>query len=136
MAAATFGSTLASSTVVAAEPIALIARRQFASSFEVGCSVAVSTTTRRVRRHARNLRLSPSSTALLTIGQCAFTWSSMRTGGTFSPPAVMMSSLMRPVIASSWSPDPSAHGKNLPRSPERRKRDASKVSADFSGLLR
>mmetsp|Transcript_24953 Transcript_24953/g.71690 ORF Transcript_24953/g.71690 Transcript_24953/m.71690 type:complete len:203 (+) Transcript_24953:232-840(+) len=108
-ALATLGSALASATVVAEEPIACIASKQVASSLSVGCGPTSvgSITTRSVSRHERNLRLSPMSTALLTIGHCSLTWSSTRTGGTFSPPAVMMSSLMRPVIASIGVPLPS-----------------------------
>jgi len=41
---------------------------------------------------ARNFALSPTSMALLMMGQASFTASSIGTGGTFSPPAVMISS--------------------------------------------
>lgn len=45
-----------------------------------------------VRRMERNFLLSPISIALLMHGSCAFTSSSINTGGTFSPPAVIISS--------------------------------------------
>lgn len=46
----------------------------------------------RVSSMARNFRWSPSSMALLMMGSSLFTASSRGTGGTFSPPAVMISS--------------------------------------------
>jgi len=40
----------------------------------------------------RNLRLSPTNMQLLTHGNASFTLSSIATGGTFSPPAVIINS--------------------------------------------
>jgi len=40
----------------------------------------------------RNLRLSPTNMQLLTHGKASFTLSSIGTGGTFSPPAVIINS--------------------------------------------
>jgi hypothetical protein len=56
----------------------------------------------------RNLSLSPSSMALLTMDASAFTASSMGTGGMFSPPAVMISSEEEPQRASEPSGGPLA----------------------------
>ncbi len=49
----------------------------------------------RVKSIDKNFLLSPMSMALLMIGSSLFTASSMGTGGTFSPPAVMISSEWR-----------------------------------------
>lgn len=46
-----------------------------------------------VRSMERNFSLSPTNMALLTMGSSDFSESSMGTGGTFSPPAVMISSV-------------------------------------------
>ena len=50
-----------------------------------------------VSKHDRNFFLSPTTMALLMHGNIFLMVSSMMIGGTFSPPAVIISSLMRPV---------------------------------------
>lgn len=51
--------------------------------------------TLRVSSMERNLSLSPISMALLMMGTSAFRASSIGTGGMFSPPAVMISSVKK-----------------------------------------
>ena len=70
-----------------------------------------------VKRTERNLSLSPTTTAVDTPGSSDLSASSMGTGGTFSPPAVMSSSLMRPVILSMGAA-PAPKGTKAPVSPE------------------
>ena len=50
-----------------------------------------------VSRHDKNFFLSPTTIALLMQLNILLMVSSMMMGGTFSPPAVMINSLMRPV---------------------------------------
>lgn len=62
-------------------------------SFHGCCGSERLRVTLRVISMERNLSLSPSSMALLMMGTSAFSASSMGTGGMFSPPAVMISSV-------------------------------------------
>mmetsp|Transcript_26240 Transcript_26240/g.81057 ORF Transcript_26240/g.81057 Transcript_26240/m.81057 type:complete len:257 (-) Transcript_26240:1408-2178(-) len=82
-----------------------------------------------VTRHTLYLRLSPTMTTLDSAGQCRLIASSTGTGAMFSPPAVMMSSLMRPVMYTC----PSASMR--PTSPEWSHPSPSMVSCDFSALF-
>ena len=90
----TAGSEMASSTVLALLPISLHQSTAAEASLLVGSRVSASTSTLRVRRQLRNFLLSPMSMALLRQGSSSMMPSSISTGGTFSPPAVMMSSLI------------------------------------------
>lgn len=80
-------------------------------SFLVGCPVFPSISTLKVIKAATNLYYSPSSMILLHAAQCRLKLSSIATGAMFSPPEVMINSLILPVITSQLS-------MILPRSPE------------------
>mmetsp|Transcript_28345 Transcript_28345/g.34526 ORF Transcript_28345/g.34526 Transcript_28345/m.34526 type:complete len:205 (+) Transcript_28345:239-853(+) len=89
--------SIASAVVVALEPISFDVARACPVSLSEG-TPSSSTSTRRQRRMVKNLRLSPIAIQFDKAGMAALNWSSINTGGMFSPPAVIMSSLMRPVI--------------------------------------
>uniref|UniRef100_A0A0K2V695 Uncharacterized protein n=1 Tax=Lepeophtheirus salmonis TaxID=72036 RepID=A0A0K2V695_LEPSM len=80
-----------------------------------------------VRRQDKNFFLSPITIALLRRGISILIISSIKTGGTFSPPAVIISSLIRPVTLKY----PSAS--TLPMSPECNQSSLSMASLVFSG---
>ena len=64
----------------------------------VGASLFLrSTITLNVRKHERNFRLSPIKMTFEMHGRHSLMASSTGIGATFSPPAVMSSSLMRPI---------------------------------------
>ncbi len=65
-------------------------------TYLVGTSVALSTSVLKVRKQERNFLLSPMRMTLEMQGSSLLMASSMGTGATFSPPAVISSSLMRP----------------------------------------
>lgn len=50
----------------------------------------------------RNLRLSPTNMQLLMQGNTSFTLSSIGTGGTFSPPAVINSSAVNKQVTNGY----------------------------------
>jgi hypothetical protein len=91
------GHTRASSDVEAVDPISMDVSRDVLVSLFEG-TPSSSTSTFKQRTTLKNLRLSPMTMQLPTAGMASFNCSSMRTGGTFSPPAVMMISLIRPVM--------------------------------------
>mmetsp|Transcript_10722 Transcript_10722/g.39724 ORF Transcript_10722/g.39724 Transcript_10722/m.39724 type:complete len:256 (+) Transcript_10722:159-926(+) len=92
-------------------------------------SVSGSCSCRSVTRHELNLRLSPIIITLEMPGRRDFSLSSIGTGAMFSPPAVMISSLMRPVM-----PSRLVVGSTFPTSPECNHPSASTVSSVFSAL--
>ena len=77
-------------------PIDSIHSRQVGANLLVGVSLSISTL--KVRKHVRNFFLSPIRTTLEMHGKADLMLSSIGTGATFSPPAVMMSSFFRPAI--------------------------------------
>ena len=102
----TFGSLHASSEVLTDTP-AFCYKNAIASGvkFVDGIPVAMSTSTLKVMRADINLFCSPTIMILEQAGHSFLNPSSIGTGATFSPPAPIISSLIRPVIL-----------RNLPRS--------------------
>ena len=87
----TFGQLIASLIVLAEDPFFL--RISTTSSLSSSGVLVL-----RQRRTVRYLRLSPITTAMETIGRAAVISFSINTGGMFSPPAVIISSLSLPVM--------------------------------------
>ena len=120
-----FGSALASATVLAPDTSS-----ELPKSFSVKAPSSLgSGTWRRVRITVLYLRLSPIIIALEMPGRSSLSLSSTGTGAMFSPPAVMMSSLMRPVMASM-----SVSASTLPTSPDLSQPSSSMVSSVLAWL--
>lgn len=99
IASFTFWLAQASSDVFKSSPVSFLIQF-FASAvkFYEGKPVVISMSTLRVIRALMNLLFSPTSIILLHAGHYSLKLSSIGTGATFSPPAVMISSFIRPVI--------------------------------------
>lgn len=93
----TFSQLRAYSTVVAVDPIDL--KYAITSGAKIGFKVpSFSASCLSVNMAVRYFYISPIAMQLLTNGNSALIWFSIRTGATFSPPAVTISSFILPVI--------------------------------------
>lgn len=119
-----FGCFIAYCTVVTSIPLYFKISRQLTSSFPLpkGSSFKVTI-------HVKYFLPSPTTIMLEMKGMKDLIWSSMRTGGIFSPPAVMINSLTRPVIKSTF------YLFIFPKSPECRYPFSSKTLLVSSGFL-